>query len=263
MKLSLSVVGETSEKPDVVLIHGTGSSSQMWNSQVSMLTDNGHRCFLIDLRGHGESHEPEEPTNLDVHIEDVLETLEHGGVRYPAAFLGHSLGSIISLTIAERHPELAHTLLLAALPGRVHKPIASVFKILLKGPFQAMRGSNFHSRLAWRERTLLSTNDFSLNQIVDNFHGVDLIEKTPEVDCPVHLSAGRFDPVAPCHHIVRIHKTMPNSTLRIFEMAGHNFMDYNADSFNQWILEKLSASLESVQSRPEQPVKRSEQVVDA
>lgn len=252
MKLSLQVLGEPhTTKSDVVLIHGTGSSSEMWKAQVDMLTKSGHRCFLLDLRGHGGTHEPGEPTDLDVHVDDVIETLEHGGIRYPAAFLGHSLGSIISLTIAKRRPEMAETLLLAALPGRVHAPIASIFKIFLNGPFHAIRDSKIHHKMAWREKTLFSTPHFSLDQIVQNFDKVDLVEEAHPVQCPVHLSAGRFDPVAPVQHIEKIHRSMPDSTLKVWDLAGHNFMDYNKESFNQWILEKLAERKEKAEHSAE------------
>ncbi len=83
-------------KADVVFIHGTGSSSEMWQPQVELLNGLGYRCFVIDLRGHGKSIEPGEPTNLAVHNADVLQTIENSEVRFPAVFVGHSLGAIIS-----------------------------------------------------------------------------------------------------------------------------------------------------------------------
>lgn len=246
MKLTLRVVGASAvNSGDVVLIHGTGSSSEMWDAQVEALVGHGYRCFLLDLRGHGQTHEPEEFTDLHVHVGDVLETLEHGGINYPAIFLGHSLGSLISLHIARTNPGLADTLFLAALPGKVHSSIATAFRYFLKGAFPVMRDSGIHKKMAWRERTLFSTPAFSLSQIVENFDKVDLFADPITVECPVHLSAGRFDPVAPFDQIVKVHKLLPNSTLKVFDLAGHNFMDYNKDSFNAWILEKLKTRVDT------------------
>lgn len=239
MKLSVRVEGSSAGKVDVVLIHGTGSSSEMWKAQADALSKSGYRCFLLDLRGHGQTHEPEEPTDLNVHVSDVLETLEDAGISFPAAFLGHSLGSIISLRIAQTQPELTHTLLLAALPGKVYAPIATVFRHFLNGPFGAMRRTNLHEKMAWRERTLFNTPVYSLSQIVENFNDVDLFSDPFTLSCPVHLSAGRFDPVATIDQVMKMHKSLPNSTLKVFDFAGHNFMDYNAHAFNQWMLEGL------------------------
>lgn len=222
-----------------MLIHGTGSSSEMWNRQVDVLCSSGYRCFLLDLRGHGQTHEPEEPTDLKVHVGDVLESLEHAGAAFPAAFLGHSLGSIISLRIAQTRPELVDTLLLAALPGKVYSPVASAFRMFLNGPFGAIQRRKIHEKMAWRERTLFNTPVYSLSQIVENFDKVDLFAEPFSLNCPVHLSAGRFDPVATIDQVMKMHKTLPGSTLKIFDLAGHNFMDYNTHSFNHWIIEKL------------------------
>jgi pimeloyl-ACP methyl ester carboxylesterase len=241
VKLSVRVIGEATGNVDVVLIHGTGSSSEMWRAQVDMLSKHGYRCFLVDLRGHGETHEPEEPTDLKVHVDDVLETLRDAGIRFPAAFLGHSLGALISLNIAQTQPELAHILLLAALPGKVYPPIATAFRMFLKGPFDTIRGRKIHEKMAWRERTLFNTPVYSLSQIVENFDKVDLFADPFTLQCPVHLSAGRFDPVAPIDQIMKMHKFLPGSTLKIYDLAGHNFMDYNTHSFNHWILEKLTS----------------------
>jgi len=241
VKLSVRVEGSSNGNVDVVLIHGTGSSSGMWDRQVEMLNQNGYRCYLIDLRGHGATHEPEEPTNLKVHVEDVLETLHHAGIEFPAAFLGHSLGSLISLNIAQTRPDLADNLLLAALPGKVDAPIAAAFRMFLNGPFSKVKGSKFHEKMAWRERTLFNTPVYSLSQIVENFHNVDLFADPFTLECPVHLSAGRFDPVARFEQVVKMHKALPHSTLKVFDLAGHNFMDYNTHSFNHWVLEKLEA----------------------
>ncbi len=230
---------DLAQRPDVILIHGTGSSAHMWGAQIPPLVERGHRCLLINLRGHGGSDEPGEPTDLEVHIQDVLDTLDDLEVTKPAIFLGHSLGSIISLTIANRHKEMVERLLLAAFPSRVLPGMATAFKLFLAGPFKAMRGSKLHQRLAWRERTLLDTDAYTLRQIVDNFHALDYISQPLPVSCPVHFAAGRWDPVAPCFYVQHLHRLVPGSTLKIFEMAGHNFMDYNASSFNEWILSSL------------------------
>lgn len=241
LKLSLRVAGSNTGKVDVVFIHGTGSSSEMWTYQVEALESAGYRCFLIDLRGHGETHEPEEKTDLKVHVGDVLETLEESGIVFPAAFVGHSLGSLISLNIGQTRPNFTDRLLLAALPGKVYAPIATVFRHFLNGPFRSIKGTKLHEKMAWRERTLFNTPVHSLSQIVEHFQDIDLFSDPFTLDCPVHLSAGRFDPVAPIDQIVKMHKTLPNSTLKVFDLAGHNFMDYNTHAFNQWILEGLES----------------------
>lgn len=227
-------------RPDVVLIHGTGSSSEMWERQLEYLRTHGYRSFAIDLRGHGKSDEPLSHTDLEVHLNDVLETLESTDIKYPAVFIGHSLGAILSIVIAEKFPERVQRIFAAALPGRILKPMELAFRWFLNGPFPKIREMEFRNKLAWRERTLLSTPVHTLQQIVDNFGDVNFVDKPINVSCPVHFSVGRFDPVAPCMYVTRIHKTMPTSTLDIYEWSGHNFMDLHYHRFNQWLTKHLN-----------------------
>lgn len=229
-------------KPDVVLIHGTGSSGQMWQTQVDFLNHLGHNCYNIDLRGHGSSVEPGDPADLVVHAADIVETLNDIGLDGPVVFVGHSLGAIISVSLAESHAHLVKAVFAAGLPGRVLKPMSLVFRMFMGTGYDAIKKSGVHEKWAFRPRTLINTERHALEQILQNFESVDLLSSPPKLSCPLHLAAGRFDPVAPCHYAIRLHKVLPDSTLTIFEMAGHNFMDMYPEKFNQWLnagLEKL------------------------
>src|SRR5581483_5488532 len=105
------------QKLDIVFIHGTGSNAKMWQSQVQFFTALGYACTLIDLRGHGQSDEPNERTDLNIHRQDLLETLQASDVRLPAYFIGHSLGAIVALDLAEKNPELVKAVFAACIPA--------------------------------------------------------------------------------------------------------------------------------------------------
>jgi pimeloyl-ACP methyl ester carboxylesterase len=227
------------EYPDLVMIHGTGAHAEMWRPQVELLKSRGYRCFLPDLRGHGESDEPGHPTDVHAHLKDMDDSLFDQGIRFPAVFIGHSLGAIISLELAERRPELFKQILAVGMPVRVLPAVAGAFKILLNAPFEKLRGTVIHERLPWRERTLISTNRHSLEQIYEHIGSLNYVDRQFDIDCPVHFSVGAFDPVALAHYVKKMHKSIPSSTLRVFEWAGHNCMDERPEEFNRWLLEKL------------------------
>lgn len=233
--------GWTGDRPDVVLIHGTGADATLWQPQVELLTKMGHRCFLPELRGHGRTAEPGEPTDLDVHIDDILETLKALNVRFPCVFVGHSLGAIISVVLAERQPELFAKILAVSLPGRVPRTVSTLFRFLTTWPFAMVKGTFVHKSLPRRERILIDTELFSLKQIVLNLSMVNFVDRPLEVKCPVHFSVGRLDVVAPWMHVEKMHEGLPGSTLRIFEWAGHCCMDDQPDQFNEWFLECMSS----------------------
>jgi pimeloyl-ACP methyl ester carboxylesterase len=230
-------VGKT--RPDVVFLHGTGSNSYMWERQAKFLASKGHRAFLIDLRGHGGSPDHDEAYGLAEHEADVLETIKAAGVEFPAYFVGHSLGAIISVTLASKRPELFKGIFAASLPGKVLQPLAVALKGFVRGPMQTVRSIGLHKFLAWREKTLLETKANVLDEIANQFASLDLVEKPLQVKCPVHFANGFFDPVAPYWHVLTMHRNLPGSTLKTFGLGGHNFMDAEEEAVNNWLLEHI------------------------
>ena len=239
MKLALKEFGKTNTRGDVILLHGTGACAEMWSPQIDLLVKEGWRCLAPDLRGHGESHEPGEKTGLDKHIEDLLETLEPYNVKWPAVFVGHSLGSIIAIELASVRPELVGEILAVSLPGKVPGLTISAFKLFLGLPYRAIKDTVIHRKLGWRERVLLDTNHYSLSQVLENFAGLDYVRQLPPLQCPVHFAVGRLDAVAPWKHVETMHKCLPGSTLQVIEWAGHNCMDSQPEAFNRWFLERM------------------------
>lgn len=226
-------------KGDIVLIHGTGAKGDMWRNQYDRLLSLGYRCIIPDLRGHGQTGQPPTPTDLKAHIGDLLDTLEDLNIHKPTIFAGHSLGAIISMELAANHPQLCKMILPISLPGRVPRLTVETFKIAMNLPYERLRGTHLQKLLGWRERVLIDTERFTLEQVVENFQNIDFLQELPQPTCPVHLAVGLFDPVAPAHHVKSMHRLLPNSTLRIFPLAGHNCMDSSPKAFNKWFFDKL------------------------
>ncbi len=76
----------------------------MWKKQLEFLQQTRSSCIRgLICAVTVLSEEPLDTTDLEVHIADVMETLQSLDLRYPIVFIGHSLGSILSINIAERH----------------------------------------------------------------------------------------------------------------------------------------------------------------
>lgn len=229
-------------KSDVVLIHGTGANASLWRPQIDALVELGHRCIVPELRGHGSSSEPAEPTDVNVHIADLLETLDANNVRYPSIFIGHSLGAIISLTLAERQPELFERILAVGLPGRILAPVTFIFKTFLRTAFIPVKSRNLHHKFSRRHRILVETELHSLQEIVGNFSSLNFVKNLPKISCPVHFSVGRLDVVAPWFYVRDMHRMLPGSTFKVFEWAGHSCMDDQPAQFHDWLLANIEAN---------------------
>ena len=104
--ISYSVQGKG--KP-VVLLHGFGEDSSIWDQQVLFLKEH---CLLIvpDLPGSGKSDllklkvEPD-PISIDDYADCIYSLLQHEAIPF-CIMLGHSMGGYITLAFAEKYPLL-------------------------------------------------------------------------------------------------------------------------------------------------------------
>lgn len=83
----------------IILLHGVGLRSEAWNRQIDVLAE-GYHVMALDMPGHGESPIPSSTMRLADYSNAVLATVDE-----PAIMVGHSMGAMIALDIACRHPE--------------------------------------------------------------------------------------------------------------------------------------------------------------
>jgi pimeloyl-ACP methyl ester carboxylesterase len=89
--------------PPVVCLHGGGQTAYMWEELGAALAPT-HHVLAPDLPGHGDT-DPVEAMDRRTLAGTVPPLLDEFGIER-AAFVGASLGGIISLTLAADRPEL-------------------------------------------------------------------------------------------------------------------------------------------------------------
>ncbi|HZQ81276.1 MAG TPA: alpha/beta fold hydrolase [Gaiellaceae bacterium] len=97
------------EGPPLLLVHGFGGAAWNWTELAPLLA--GRRLLIPDLPGHGGSP-PLPAVSLTGFADAVAGLLDE-----PAGVVGHSLGGVVALRLAERRPELVRGLVLAAPAG--------------------------------------------------------------------------------------------------------------------------------------------------
>jgi pimeloyl-ACP methyl ester carboxylesterase len=98
--------------PPLLLTHGYSSTSAMWQGQIAALSKN-HTLILWDMRGHGQSGYPDDPTAYSeaLTVSDMAALLDKVGAR-SAIVGGLSLGGYMSLAFYRVHPERVRALLI-------------------------------------------------------------------------------------------------------------------------------------------------------
>jgi pimeloyl-ACP methyl ester carboxylesterase len=104
-----TVLEVTGEGFPVVMIHGLGGTSNMFQPQLQALS--GYRVIRVDIPGSGRSPRPLDPLTIEMMSEAVIRAMDGVGVSR-AHFVGHSMGTIVCQQIAANKPELVASLAL-------------------------------------------------------------------------------------------------------------------------------------------------------
>ena len=106
--LHVSKFGGSKQAPLLVLLHGWGSSSKIWQSCISQLRKD-FQVWCIDLPGHGQSH----ATSWDHSVEQGLGLLESVLPR-KSFIVGWSLGGLFAQLFLQQYPERVQNMMLIA-----------------------------------------------------------------------------------------------------------------------------------------------------
>ncbi len=103
--------------PLVIFIHGAGMDHSVWALQSRWFAHHGARVAAIDLPGHGGSAGPE---LKDIGaLADWTARLIAAFGEAPATLVGHSMGALIALETAAKHPSRVAAIALLGAAGKM------------------------------------------------------------------------------------------------------------------------------------------------
>jgi pimeloyl-ACP methyl ester carboxylesterase len=227
--------------PCVVFIHGALNDHSVWTLLARWCAHHGYSVLAVDLPGHGRSEGAPLPS-VEAAGAWLLGLLDAAGVR-KAAFVGHSMGSLIALEAAAQAPERATALVMvgtaypmkvspALLEGARERPAAAMemvngFSYSLPsakpswpGPGAWLRGGGLAlMRLtqAGQAGTNLFEHDFKM---CDAYAGAEAA--AAKVACPVSLILGELDQMTSPKQTVSLVQWLKPQVFRL--QAGHQMM---------------------------------------
>jgi pimeloyl-[acyl-carrier protein] methyl ester esterase len=107
-KLHVSKFGQISNGPVLVLLHGWGSSSKIWQACITELSKE-FQLWCVDLPGHGNSHDIEWDESIDQGLELLANSLPPSCV-----LIAWSLGGVLAQLYLEQYPQRVQSLMLIA-----------------------------------------------------------------------------------------------------------------------------------------------------
>ena len=117
--------------PELVLVHGTAQNAHTWDTVVLAL---GLPALAVDLAGHGHSSWRDDraydPRNLADDVAVAVRLLAPDA----ALVVGMSLGGLVVVSLAARHPELVRRLLLVDVTPGVTREKAKHIHEFIEGP---------------------------------------------------------------------------------------------------------------------------------
>lgn len=96
----------------IVFVPGLGGTTRYWADSIGPLTVH-HRVVLLDLLGFGQSPMPWTRYSVERHVAEMREALRP---YQRITLVGHSLGALLAVAYAARHPEQVEAIALLGMP---------------------------------------------------------------------------------------------------------------------------------------------------
>jgi pimeloyl-ACP methyl ester carboxylesterase len=105
--LHVEEVGPADAPATLVFCHGYTQEMAVWHYQRRQLADDdGVRCVFWDQRSHGRSgRSPAEHSTIEWLGRDLRAVLDAVASRGPVVLVGHSMGGMTIMALADAHPE--------------------------------------------------------------------------------------------------------------------------------------------------------------
>jgi non-heme chloroperoxidase len=247
--------------PAVVLISGFGLDHQLWDRQVRILAEGGHRVVCVTQRGHGVSDHPLYGYDIERLTADLIAALDQVGISR-AAVVGHSFGGQVAFHAAAVSPERVSKLVLVCSNAvRASRGPGFPFGAPPEPILEAMIADEHQDRVAaryrairsgfggepdphlvdWLVRCSLQMPSWAAAACYRSLLTTDLLADMPRVTQPVLQIIGIGDPVQSAKGARWLQQQLPDARLVEIPDCGHYPMLEAAEEFDAALTKFLTA----------------------
>lgn len=232
-----------------LMIHGWSSSWYAMSPLMGLLAQRFH-CIAVDLPGYGQSPRLEGRTNISRYVELLADLIEQISDN-PVVLIGHSMGGMISITLALRYPVLVERMVLLSptISGRLSnfinffilpittlerfRPgsllVSAVEKSIVGITDRLMRPVSFAERSGISEVAYMRLRADARRpgqgrvraECFDAMRENDLCGRIMHVETPTLILWGAEDNTVPLRDAGVVADEWPAADLRILPKAGH------------------------------------------
>jgi pimeloyl-ACP methyl ester carboxylesterase len=231
------------QKPTVLFLHGTGQDHTIWVLPTRYFARHDRNVLAVDLPGHGRSG-GESLESIEAMADWAVQVLDAAGIS-SAAVVGHSLGSLVAIATAARHPQRVRSIALVGVT--VPMPVSGFLLDNAKeDKHEAIEMLNYWGysksaqlggnatpgnwmlggglRLMEKARPGVIHND--LNACNEYIEGMD---HAASIECPALLILGERDMLTPVRSAMKVAQALPNAEKAILEGSGHALLAERPD----------------------------------
>jgi pimeloyl-ACP methyl ester carboxylesterase len=217
-------------RPTVVFVHGAGLDHSWFGLQSRYFGYHGWNVLAVDLPGHGRSAGPPIPT-----IAGMADWIFKLVTAPRFSIVGHSMGALVALECAARHPEKVDRIALigVAYPMKVgaafldaarrdHHDAFDMETIWGHAP-RVPLGGNPNPGMWMYGDTLARLRRLAPGVLYNDLKACNDYELKGEVKCPALFILGRRDVMTPPKLAAELQKRLSSESM-VIEPSGHSLM---------------------------------------
>jgi len=229
----------TPKKPrmTVILLHGIGSSTNMWRDVTTSLPVDV-RVVAIDLLGFGKSPQPTWATySVSTQVKSVVKTMVLNRLPPGSLLVGHSLGALVATEVAGAVPVYVSELLLISPP--VYRPsrgkvvatqrediLRGIYKIMHRNPKTSEKALLLARKYYAKRNGINLARDLNIDTFLATLKAWIVnqaaIDPIKQIKIPTTILSGSLDPLVIGKNLDRLSKTNKFISHTVVKGAGHN-----------------------------------------